>query len=203
MLWPLQCMSIIFEFYLGSNTRLVKYFINCRDTSKSHLFKMQTELSVFLCWMLEYKVKWQTNTRFSHKEAGRPIGRTLSPISYGLTRRIADLGTVAPWLWNFEVPSEPYMEIITWDTCFICPESVIQWVVDGTELISRPSLCSGWQALLCLAVRKEVSLGRAPFQAKCPCAAPPRPKQSLRQCFGEHPGLRSLPSGWAFPNALR
>lgn len=65
----------------------------------------------------------QTSTRFSHKEAGRAAARTLSPISYGLARRTGDLETVAPWLWNFEVPSEPYMEVVTWDICFIRPES--------------------------------------------------------------------------------
>lgn len=40
----------------------------------------------------------KTNTRFSHKEAGRPTGQTLSSISYGLTRRIGDLETVTLWL---------------------------------------------------------------------------------------------------------
>lgn len=64
-----------------------------------------------------------------------------SPISYGLTRRIADLETVAPWLWNFEVPSEPYMEIVIWDICFFV-QNLVQRVDDGTELISRPSCVS-------------------------------------------------------------
>lgn len=144
--------------------------------------------------MLYYKVKWQIPDSVTKRPEDQPAEH--SPVSYGLTRRIGDLETVTPWLWNFEVPSEPYMEIVIWDV-------LVQYVDDRTELISRAScvpegrLCWAWQSggggpkgapsEPSTHMTLHPGLGRAPgsaFESECP-------------------GLHALPSGWAFPKALQ
>lgn len=72
------------------------------------------------------------------------------------------------------------MKIVTWDTCFYSSRICYP--------MSSWRHCAHQQTQLCLDDRREVS--------KCPVWFSARPGQ-------KRPGLCSLPSGWAFPNALQ
>lgn len=98
-----------------------------------------------------YKVKWQIPDSVTKRPGDQPVEH-LAQFLTASSGRFGDLETVAPWLWNFEVPSsEPYMEMVTWDTCFICPESdpvssCWDWAHQQTQPCAGGRLCYAWQS---------------------------------------------------------
>lgn len=71
----------------------------------------------------------------------------------------------------------------------------------GLSSSADPAVC--WRAGFAVPGSQEGVSLKGPLQSQVPMWLSPRPGQSSQQCFCVHPVLRSLPSGWAFPNALQ